>query len=561
MAVIATCEGKVLKQADKETQMANVVLSMKKARRRTREERAETQARFKEILRILKKYNLRDGLTPETTVDLIQDLGTTFVKLGQIASTHPDVLPLEYCEALGKLRTHARPLELEEVYAQVESELGKPVDELFASFDDKPLGSASIAQVHRAELPTGETVAVKVQRPGIVETVTNDLAIMERVVSIYDLVHKGSGGLSLKDLVAELVKTTMEELDFTNEAANLDRFYANNEPREGVTSPKCYRDYTTSAILTEDFVNAPPVEDIDELDKTDEEREELGYLIARNYMQQIMEDGFYHADPHAGNIMLPEEGGIQWIDFGMMGSMTSSQRDALKEILLALVKGNNYGLKRAVLKVVTPTGPLDHAKLLEMCEGMTDQFIDTDLEEFDTGALMNMLTDSLEKADLDVDPFLANLGRGLVTLEGTIHLISPKLNIMTVLVEYLKSSFDTEGLKRTASNLFGQGVDSAAAMVALPTKVVDTLDMMQKGHMRLGMELSATEPLERAIRAASGLVALALIAMGLVIGACILDSSITSMHLSNLPLAGGVGLVVGVVLAIYIFLKTRPYLK
>lgn len=164
------------------------------------------------------------------------------------------MLPIEYCEALGELRTNARPLDFADVKAQVESELGK----LFASFDEKPLGSASIAQVHKAELPTGEIVAVKVQRPGIVETVTNDLAILERLVEIPDAVNKDKSGLSLKDLVAELIKTSMEELDFKNEEANLDRFYANNDPREKVTSPKCYRDYSTSAILTEDFVSAPP---------------------------------------------------------------------------------------------------------------------------------------------------------------------------------------------------------------------------------------------------------------------------------------------------------------
>ena len=174
--------------------MADVSSLMKMARKRSKEEKAASQARFKEILAIVKKYDLKDGLTPETAVNLIQDLGTTFVKLGQIASTHPDVLPVEYCEALGALRTHARALDFADVKAQVESELGKPMDELFAEFDEAPLGSASIAQVHRAVLPSGEIVAVKVQRPGIVETVTEDLAILERLVDILDLVPDETWG-------------------------------------------------------------------------------------------------------------------------------------------------------------------------------------------------------------------------------------------------------------------------------------------------------------------------------------------------------------------------------
>ena len=541
--------------------MVDVGLSMKKARRKSKEEKAEERARFKDILSIVKKYDLKQGLTPEMTVELIQDLGTTFIKLGQIASTHPDMLPMEYCEALGELRTNARPLDFADVKAQVESELGKPISELFSEFDEAPLGSASIAQVHRAVLPTGEVVAVKVQRPGIVETVTNDLAIMERLVEIHDLVNKDKGSISLKDLVAELVKTSMEELDFTNEERNLDRFYANNEPREGVTSPKCYRDYSTSAILTEDFVSAPAAEKIDEMGKTDEERDALAYLVAHNYMEQIMADGFYHADPHAGNVMITEDGGIEWIDFGMMGTMTGTQRDVIKELILALVKGDAYGLKRAVLKVATPTGPIDHSALLEMCEDVTGQFIDVDLAEFDTGALMTSLTGSISDVGMDVDPFLTNLGRGLVTLEGTIHHISPRLNIMAVLVDYLKSSFDPNSLRRMASSLTSQSIESAAAMAALPTRIDQTLDMVQKGHVKIGMQLSTTNQMSKDIRAAAGLVALALVAMGLVIGACILGASASAVTLGGVPLFGGLGLVVGVALAIYVFVKIRPFLK
>ncbi|MBO7702477.1 MAG: AarF/ABC1/UbiB kinase family protein, partial [Eggerthellaceae bacterium] len=272
-------------------------------------------------------------------------------------------------------------------------------------------------------------------------------------------------------------------------------------------------------------------------------------------------DGFYHADPHAGNVMLTEDGGIEWIDFGMMGTMTGTQRDTLKELILVLVKGDAYGLKRSVLKVATPTGPVDHAALLEMCEDVTGQFIDVDLEEFDTGALISSLTNSISDVGMDVDPFLTTLGRGLVTLEGTIHHISPRLNIMAVLVDYLKSSFDPNSLRRAAAGIASQTMESAAAMAALPMRIDQTLDMVQKGHVKIGMQISATEKVSRDIRAAAGLVAIALIAMGLVIGACILGASASAVSLGGVPLFGGLGLVVGVALAIYVFVKIRPYLK
>ncbi len=541
--------------------MASVAGMMMKARKLSREDNAQAGARFKEILSIVKKHDVVHGLTPEKTVALLQDLGTTFVKLGQIASTHPDVLPPEYCEALGALRTQASPMSFETVKQQVESELGKPLDELFESFDEQAVGSASVAQVHRATLPDGALVAVKVQRPGIVETVTNDLAIMERLVEIYELVERGEGGLSVKELVNEMVKTSTEELDFGNEAANLDRFYANNEPRENVASPKCYRDYTTAAVLTEDFVDAPCVEDVESLGLGDDEREALAYLVASNYMQQMMEDGFYHADPHAGNVLLPTAGGIEWIDFGMMGTMTSSQRDTLEELILALVKGDAYNLKRSVLKVATPTGPIDHAALLEMCERMTDQFIGVDLESFDTAALMNEMTKALRDSGFDVDPFLVSLGRGLVTLEGTIHLISPKLNIMEVLSEHLRNSFDPSRIEKKLRRMASQGIDSAEAMTTLPSKTVETLDMVQKGQVRIGMELSGSEKFSRDVRAAGGLVAVALVAMGLIIGSCVIDTSSSALQIAGVSAIGTFGLAAGIALAIYIVVKIHPYLK
>ncbi|MBQ9001614.1 MAG: AarF/ABC1/UbiB kinase family protein [Eggerthellaceae bacterium] len=541
--------------------MASFPEMMMKARKRSKEENEDTNARFKEILDIVKAHDLKSGLTPEKAVALLQDLGTTFVKLGQIASTHPDVLPAEYCDAFGKLRTQARPLAFADVKAQVEAELGKPLDELFAEFDEEPAGSASIAQVHRAQLADGTEVAVKVQRPGVVETVTSDLAIMERLVDLYDLVVPDENGLSVKELVDEMTATSKAELDFGNEAANLERFFANNEPREKVTSPRCYRDYTTAAVLTEDFASSPCAEDIEEMGLSNDERDELAYLVANNYMQQFMEDGFYHADPHAGNVLILPDRGIEWIDFGMMGTITSSQRDTLESLILALVKGDSYGLKRDVLKIAKPKGAIDHAALLELCESMASQFIDVDLESFDTAALMTEMMNMLKDQGFDIDPFVMNLGRGLVTLEGTIHLISPRLNIMKVLVDYLQSTFDPSRIKQKAQRMTGKVVEGAEAMASLPTKAVETLDMAQKGQLRLNMELSSDERFARDLRAAASLLSLALVATALIIGFCILGASDAAPRVGGVSIAGGIGLVCGVALTVYVIAKSRHYLK
>ena len=194
-------------------------------------------------------------------------------------------------------------MDIETVHAQIEKYLGKPTNELFASFDEKPLGSASIAQVHKAELFDGTIVAVKVRRPGIVDTVARDFALIEKVLDKF--IKEDSAGASIKDMILELEKTSKQELDLTNEANNLDRFWKNNNDREMVESPKCYRDLTCEAILTEDFVTGSEVSDSDFLNTLpDEERERIAALIADNFASQVLVDGFYHADPHSGNVLI-----------------------------------------------------------------------------------------------------------------------------------------------------------------------------------------------------------------------------------------------------------------
>lgn len=238
-------------------------------------------------------------------VNILEDLGPTFVKLGQIASQQTDYMPYEWSEALTKLRSKVAPMDMETVYAQIEHYLGKPANELFASFSEKALGSASIAQVHKATLHDGTVVAVKVRRPGVVETVARDFALIEKVL---DKFVKGNvGGIDLKGLITELEKTSKIELDLTNEANYLDRFYKNNLGRDRVISPKCYRELTCEAILTEDFVTGTEVSKTDYLATLgDDERERLAALIADNFSTQVLVDGFYHADPHSGNVFIKE---------------------------------------------------------------------------------------------------------------------------------------------------------------------------------------------------------------------------------------------------------------
>ena len=537
--------------------MAGFIQALRKARTKTKD-KIDYSARGKEILAILKKYDYSDGLTPEMTVDILQDLGPTFVKLGQIASTHTDMLPVEYCDALAQLRSSVAPMDAETVHAQIEKHLGRPTDELFASFDDEPLGAASIGQVHRAELADGTVVAVKVRRPGVVDTVAQDFALIERILGIRDKIASSKeDGVDLMTMVVELEKTSTYELDFTNEAHNLVRFYENNSEREGVTSPRCYEEYSNEAILTEDFVSGPEVGDAEYVESLpDEERDRLGNLLADNYVDQILVDGFYHADPHAGNVLLVD-GGIEWIDFGMMGTVTSKQRQILLDLVTALVKRDNYGLKRCVLQIAHPRGPIDHGALLDMCEQMTSQFADSDLESFDTGDLLSTMTSNLEDEGYDIDPFLTNLGRGLLTIEGTVKALSPRVNIMDCMTRHINTGFDPDALERMVQAYAIRAMQGADDLAGLPTKAVETLDMLQKSQLRMGGDFGVDPKTVKAANHLARNVVLAMLAAALFLGACLLCSSgagAGAQALVNMGYAFGAA---GFALMVYVFVTVR----
>lgn len=537
--------------------MAGFMQALRNARNKTKD-KVDTTARGKEILAILKKYDYSDGLTPEMTVSILEDLGPTFVKLGQIASTHTDMLPQEYCDALASLRSSVAPMDAETVHAQIEKYLGRPADELFQSFDDEPLGAASIGQVHKAVLEDGTVVAVKVRRPGVVDTVVQDFALIEKILETADRFSGNKeGGLDLMTMVKELEETSKIELDFTNEERNLIRFYQNNQDRENVASPKCYTDYSNEAILTEDFVNGPEVGDTDYVESLpDEERDRLGNLLADNYVEQILTDGFYHADPHAGNVLLVDDG-IEWIDFGMMGYVSSKQRQILLDLVTALVKRDNYGLKRCVLQIAHPRGPIDHGALLDLCEQMTSQFADSDLESFDTGDLLATITSSLQDEGYDIDPFLTNLGRGLLTIEGTVKALSPRVNIMDCMTRHIDLGFDPESIQRMVEGFVMKGVQGIDDLAGLPTKAVETLDMFQKSQLKLGGDFGLDQKTSKTITLLLRAAILASLAAALFLGACLLCSFGANAGNEVLVNAGYCFGGVGFAMIVYVCLTVR----
>ena len=477
-------------------------------------------------------------------VSILQDLGPTYVKIGQIASQQAEYIPADYCEALAGLRSKVAPMDFATVRSQIEKYLGKPVDELYASFDEKPLGAASIAQVHRATLFDGTVVAVKVRRPGIVDTVARDFALIEKALDTF--FKKGTGGFDIKSFIVELENTSKTELDLTNEANNLDRFWANNHERARIESPKCYRGLTCEAVLTESFVTGTEVSDTEYLATlSDDERERLAALIADNFATQVLTDGFYHADPHSGNVLIKEakdtavsageaDGGaqpslpehaIEWIDFGMMGTLSTKQRQLLIDIVTNVVMKDAYALKRTVLQIARPQGEIDHGAMLEMCESMCGQVNGGDFGDFDLGDLLGTILGGLQEENYKVDPFLTNLARGIVAVEGTVKTLSPKVNILnsfTDKVGGLDFSLNLEHPEEMNPEIAMKLLQLANGLTNSAVKTADTLDMLEKGQIKVRSDIGFEEKALDTINRISSYAIRALIIVAVLIGSCLL---------------------------------------
>lgn len=572
--------------------MSGFVTALIKQRMEAKKAGPDTSGRLKEIVDIIRKYDYDDGITPEVVVGIIQDLGPTFVKIGQIASQQSEYIPPEYCDALSKLRSRVAPMDNETVHSQIEKHLGKPVGELFASFDEKPLGSASIGQVHKATLFDGTVVAVKVRRPGVVETVARDFALIENILDTF--IKGDTEGIDIKAFILELEKTSKAELDFTNEANNLERFWENNNGRAQVESPKCYRNLTNEAILTEDFVAGHEVGDAPFLNSLDEEeRYRIAALVADNFATQVLIDGFYHADPHSGNVLIKDsapalepaetaddetdkdesinqrvqlpEHSIEWIDFGMMGQLTQQQRQILIDLVTAVVMKDAYGLKRTVLKVSKPQGAVNHGALLEMCESMCDQYTGTDFGDFDLGDLLGSVLGGLQDENYKVDPFLTNLSRGIITVEGTIKSLSPRVNILNSFTDKADLSLDFD-----YSNLSEDDLEELKPIIAMQLmkylesvskssdKTAETLDMLEKAQIRLNTDFSFEDrgfvQVERLVNNAIR----ALMIIALFVGSCLLctvppNAMEGSTPSINFPIMGFIGYLLSVILAFFLY--------
>lgn len=444
-------------------------------------------SRFLEIVGILRKHKIILGVTPEKLRLILEDLGPTFVKLGQLMSMRTDVLPIPYCEELQKLRSEVKPMSPEEVERVVEASLGVPLRQAFPSFDRTALGSASIAQAHRATLPGGESVVVKVQREGIHEKMASDIALLHKAAGLLKFAPTGDT-VDLNMVLDEMWAVSQQEMNFLSEAANAEEFRRLNEAVAYVGCPRIYREVSTRQVLVMEAVDGLRIDDLAGLKAQGYDPEEISRKLCTNYIKQVLDDGFFHADPHPGNLRI-RDGQIVWLDLGMVGRLSEHDKSLFDRAITAAVTQDTGALTDAVLAISKHSTPVRRDALYTDVDAMLSQYLHQDVGSLNLGELMQHVLEIAQRHRLAMPSGVTMLGRGVSTLEGLIADLSPQVSVLDVFSErFAQSALRKTDWKLTIGRSARAVYESAQKSLSTPALLNDALRAALKGELRLRLE-------------------------------------------------------------------------
>lgn len=509
--------------------------------------------RMNEIVRIMRQYKVLHGLTPEQAVEVLQALGPTYVKIGQLASNRSDLLPKAYCDAFEKLRDDANPMPFDVVIEQIDRAYGKSWHEVFASIDPVPLGAASIAQVHKATLLDGTTVAVKVRRPGVAESMAEDIMIMKHLLALGEFASNSHRDilLSLEGFIEEIERTTASEVDFTSELHNLMRFHDELADEEGVTSPVAYPQYSCESVLVMEFVQGTEISHTQALREQGIDVSALARRVCQSYVTQVLDDGFFHADPHPGNILV-RDGEVVWIDLGMVGTLTVSERMLVGKVFTAVATDNAYLLKEAVMGLVHVLGPVDHGALLEALSRLLAEYSTAEMKEINVGTVLTEVIEVLRGQNMMMTSSVTMLARGFVTIEGVIAQVAPDISVIEIVSKHvIAQQADPKFLATQLIDLATTSAASAEALAKLPTQLSNTLEMLDRGQIKVNGDIEVSSRILATAYASVGRISLALLSAGLFLGSSILCTTAMQPQLLGVPLLGVLGYVGAFVLGAY----------
>ncbi len=519
---------------------------------------ATRRTRMRQIMAIARKHGLPGSITPVQFRAMLEDLGPSFVKIGQTLSTHSDILPQPYCDELKKLQADSDPLPFDEVLAVLDEQYGAARRrEVLAEIDPTPLGSASLAQVHRGRLVTGEDVAIKVQRPGVRETMALDIEIMRKLVGRLGRFIKDDQFVNLQDVVDEMWTTFLQETNFCQEASNLEEFARNNASCVYVAVPKVYKQYSNEYVLVMEYVDGVPISHAEELQARGYDLDEIGTKLLDNYASQVLDQGFFHADPHPGNILI-RGGQIVYIDLGLMGRLDDSDRADFGAMVKAVGMRDSAGLSDALMRfaVKVDESKVNYPQFLEQLDSIIAKYASEDVSSIDIAAFLGEVLQVTRDSHVVLPSSVTNVSRGVITIEGTAAPYLKDQSIISIINRHVIESEDPLAeMKRLMEDTARGVVTSSRGLMQAATYSGQALKMLTRGQLRVNTEMIGSDNLFRGMSTIFTRVTLALIIMGLFIGSSMLALSPLEPKLLGVPALAFLGFAAAVVLSVWVLVS------
>jgi len=520
-------------------------------------ERLKLYTVFKFSRKLWRKSKSAEQYQHLTTAERLRmalaELGPTFIKLGQVLSTRPDLVPLDFVTELSKLQDKAPPFSPDEARRIVSSQLNKPIADIFSSFSDGPIAAASIAQVHKAILLNNQPVAVKIQRPKIKNTIETDIGILFDLAGLIEKYLPESDLYDPKGIVNEFAKTIRSELDFIREGRNIDRFRHYFKNDKTLYLPEVYWDYTTSNVLTMEYIEGVKISEIDFAQRSDLDRKIIAQRGAKATLTMIFEIGLFHADPHPGNIFVLKNNVLAPLDFGMVGRLDEQTKAYLQNLLTAIVERNID----KIIKIFIDAEVIDEAKDTRLLRIDLNDFIDTyygiPLNQLKIEKLFNDLIEVLRRHRITVLSDVVLMAKALATIESVGRSLDPDFNMMTFVEPYARKLMIQPILPRKQLREMKQLAQETEELIKiLPGKLKYILRKVKKGKMNLIFEHRGLERLITEMDRSSNRLAFSLIIAALIIGSSIIVFFDKGLQFFGLSAFGLIGYLIAAILGLWL---------
>jgi ubiquinone biosynthesis protein len=466
----------------------------------------------------------------------LEALGPTFIKLGQLLSTRGDLLPAPYLEALARLQDHIEPFSFNEVEQIVSTELGARISKLFVDFDREPTAAASLAQVHRAQMRDGRQVVVKVQRPGVRETIVADLEALEEVAEFIDAHTDVGKRYEFSNMLVELRQSLLRELDFKQEAGNLRRLRSSLREFERIVIPEPIEDFTTSRVLTMDYVAGKKVTDLGPLRLIELDGPALSEEVFRAYLKQILVDGFFHADPHPGNVFITDDNRIALIDLGMVGHISGGFQENLLRLLLAISEGRGEEAADVSMKMGEPKPNFNKHDFEHRVASLVAQHSDATLDTIDAGHVVLEITRISADCWFRLPSQFTLIAKALLNLDRVVYTLAPDFDPNAIIRDEATNILTRQIVKSIEpGTVLTRVIEVKEFVERLPNRVNKILDAIGNNELKIGVDAIDERVVLDGLQKVANRITLGLVLAALIIGAALMMRVETSFRIFGYP--------------------------